>query len=647
MLFFILKILSLHENQIRIMKSGIKFYNKLIFRVSIAILLPSILLAIFMIYILYQSTTKLTEEEYINHLHEVNLNYVDYINLKMDNFSSRAKMGARYIENNQITETVFLDFTKNIALSDDLIYASAIALAPNKYNNRELGFYYSYKSKNGEILQIDFEKKTDPQYFDYPNLELDWWAVPSSNLQSGWTLPYYDKEAGMEHMVTFYQPFFNDGNFQGVITIDVSLKQLRNVLLETNNHYKDLHGARILLIANDSTFLYSRNADIVGTKIEARLFHEKKWQDEARIITNALNGKIGRDIYYSGEDDEKYVAFYTPVTSTKWSAIAIIPYDIINAEVLSEISKVATILVLILIGVLILSVFLTRSISEPIAQISRQSNEIAKGDYHAKLKTTKSGEVGRLAENFNQMSLKLKEREESLIQANKELQVLDEAKNNFLVLASHEIRTPLNGMIGITSIIKDNADEETMEMVGLLEESIDRLNNLSKRALEIVQMQIRGSEHNKQNISISPLVNEIIESHIKDIEEKDIQLFFEQKDNTEYNHYGIPEYFTSTLDELISNSIKHNLGDRKIWIHVSKGLNNTIAISFKNTGPTIPTEKIKEITKPFDIGEKHNDRNTGLGLSYVWTYLQIADGELEIKSENELNDFIIILPANN
>lgn len=624
------------------MTNYIKFYNKLIFRVSLTILLPSVIISTFMIYILYQNTTKLTEEEYINHLHDVNLNYVDLINLKMDNFASRAKMGARYIENGQIIEKNFLGFTKDIALSDDLIYASAIVLSPNNSFNLDLGFYYSYK-KNNKLEQIKFNSTSDKDYFDYTKTELDWWSSPFETLQSGWTNPYFDQDAGLEEMITYYQPVIINGNFDGIITIDVSLKQLRKILIESNDLYKGMSHANVFLLSSDSTIVFALDEELIGTKIESKHFSDPDWQDEAQIVIPAINGKTGEDIFHSSLDNQMYLAFYTTIAATNWSIVTIIPYSIIEREVINEISKAMIFVAILLLFIIVLSIFLTRSISEPIIKISKQSNEIADGNYNTKLQITKSDEVGRLAINFNNMTEKLIRREKALVQANKELQVLDEAKNNFLLLASHEIRTPLNGMIGITSIIKDMADEESKELIELLEESIERLNALSKRALEIIQMQTKASEMKKEKIEVVKLIDEILDSKAIEIHEKDLEVIFDNQNFKDGIHHGVPEYFTGVLDELISNAIKHNIGDRKIWIEIFKQ-DNGIKISIKNTGTEIPDFKIHDILKPFSLGEKHNDKNTGLGLNYVLTYINIFNGKLFIESKASTNNFIVFLP---
>ncbi|MCC7316973.1 MAG: response regulator, partial [Bacteroidales bacterium] len=85
---------------------------------------------------------------------------------------------------------------------------------------------------------------------------------------------------------------------------------------------------------------------------------------------------------------------------------------------------------------------------------------------------------------------KVRERTEQLDKANKELMVLDEAKNSFLMMISHEIRTPLNGIVGATYFLNDSLaeDNDLAEFVDMLKTSVDRLEKFSTTALIITQL---------------------------------------------------------------------------------------------------------------------------------------------------------------
>ena len=68
-----------------------------------------------------------------------------------------------------------------------------------------------------------------------------------------------------------------------------------------------------------------------------------------------------------------------------------------------------------------LSIGVSRSISKPIQELTKASAELKKGNLDYKVKVKSKDEIGELAETFNQMRLKLKQREEIAVKDRNEL----------------------------------------------------------------------------------------------------------------------------------------------------------------------------------------------------------------------------------
>src|SRR5207244_9191088 len=84
---------------------------------------------------------------------------------------------------------------------------------------------------------------------------------------------------------------------------------------------------------------------------------------------------------------------------------------------------------------------LARSISEPLAAITRASEAMARGDYNQRIPTRGSDEIARLASTFNVMA-------EQVAKSNRTLRA-------FLADVSHELRTPLTSIGGFSEAILD------------------------------------------------------------------------------------------------------------------------------------------------------------------------------------------------
>jgi len=247
-----------------------------------------------------------------------------------------------------------------------------------------------------------------------------------------------------------------------------------------------------------------------------------------------------------------------------------------------------------------------------------------------------------LEQKVDERTAQLNESNKNLDKANKKLLGLDDAKNQFLMLISHEIRTPLNGIVGSAYFLKDMIeDPELVEFLDMLKESVDRLDKFSQTALEITQMQTVGRDMKKTSVNVKSVTEQIIEENIDDINEKQLKVITEFCNTEEIN--CVEDYFKQTMVELIKNAIKFSNKSTIIYIKTTVE-DSKLKISVTDSGEVIPQEKIEEIIKPFGLGKNHYDKNVGLGLTYIQTFLDIHDASMEIKSD--VNETKITLALN-
>ncbi|MBI9061796.1 MAG: response regulator [Marinilabiliaceae bacterium] len=136
-----------------------------------------------------------------------------------------------------------------------------------------------------------------------------------------------------------------------------------------------------------------------------------------------------------------------------------------------------------------------------------------------------------LLKNMNSvLEEKVRERTKDLIQAhqkleatnreleiaNQELRQLDEAKNKFLHLISHEMRTPLNGLVGSTEILKYLVEDiDLLVSVGVLEESVKRLQRFSLDAILLTSLSMHSYHIVYEQVNIKELLGVVITKHKK------------------------------------------------------------------------------------------------------------------------------------
>lgn len=104
------------------------------------------------------------------------------------------------------------------------------------------------------------------------------------------------------------------------------------------------------------------------------------------------------------------------------------------------------------------------------------------------LDRAKRDEKVRLEQAVAERTRDLREANVKLSELNRRVSAMDRAKSSFLKSISHELRTPANGFFGATDLLLDESGEHDPELIGLLEESRERLMKLMDDAAMLVRL---------------------------------------------------------------------------------------------------------------------------------------------------------------
>ena len=148
------------------------------------------------------------------------------------------------------------------------------------------------------------------------------------------------------------------------------------------------------------------------------------------------------------------------------------------------------------------------------------------------------------------------------------------------------------------------------------------MDTLVKQLLELMKLEYGKREFNNKTFNIVELINEVIRKCKVMIDEKNIQIKFEQNDpipvvaDDFYIEQVVTNYFT--------NAIKHTKevdGIKQIEVKITKdNEKGKVRISVINTGNNIPEDHIDKIWGRFykeDTSRNRNDGGTGIGLALV------------------------------
>lgn len=225
---------------------------------------------------------------------------------------------------------------------------------------------------------------------------------------------------------------------------------------------------------------------------------------------------------------------------------------------------------------------------------------------------------------------------------------LAQMQNNFLSNMSHELRTPLNGIFGIFQFLqKEDLPPATLELVNVGMGSTRTLSLLINDILDYDKLNQGKVSYEPRPVNLAKLLGNLVALHRFNAEQKGQTLHLEIAPN-------IPAWLT--LDPLRLEQLGNNILSNAIkFTHrgsvtiSAKFCQNTLSLSFMDTGIGIPNELQKVIFDRFTQGQDNKTntfRGTGLGMAISLSLAKLMAGNISVTSKmNEGSTFVVTIPT--
>lgn len=331
------------------------------------------------------------------------LNAVNKIEKSLKTFELVAENLSYFVQSSNYTKNELLSMIETAVNKNKEIYGSTIAFEPYSFQRDSLYFApYFYKGENN--IRFTYLGGDSYNYFNW-----DWYKIPKEQNKSLWSEPYYDKGGGEIVMSTYSVPFYKilnrENKFEGVVTADISLNWLSNIV-KSLKISKSGYG---FLISQNGNFITHPSKQLIMNESIFSIAKSKNSLKLKEMGNKMMSGKSGFELIDGILSDKKYWIYYSPLPSNGWSLGVMFPED----EIMADINNLSKDAVLISIeGILILLlviIYISRSITMPLRKLSEATKDIASGNLEFDIPEIKShDEVGNLSRSFEYMRSSLK-----------------------------------------------------------------------------------------------------------------------------------------------------------------------------------------------------------------------------------------------
>ena len=251
-----------------------------------------------------------------------------------------------------------------------------------------------------------------------------------------------------------------------------------------------------------------------------------------------------------------------------------------------------------------------------------------------------SPELSEIAANIN----RLKQEAESNARLAKEN---EQRKNDLIMYLAHDLKTPLSSVIGYLTLLKDESQmskELREKYLSISLDKAERLEDLINEFFEITRFNMSNITLQYTKINLTRMLEQLIYEFKPMLKEKNLQCNLCAAADIMLRCDA--DKIQRVFDNLLRNAVIYSFENTEITIN-AQCQDKTVRIVFHNYGDTIPEEKLNRVFEQFyrlDTARSTSRGGAGLGLAIARQIVELHNGTITAKSQEEQIEFSITLP---
>jgi len=297
-----------------------------------------------------------------------------------------------------------------------------------------------------------------------------------------------------------------------------------------------------------------------------------------------------------------------------------------------------------IIAAIMIGVFMSRYITNPIVKLSRAVNYIRQGNLETRVNLTTSDEINSLADSFNDMAAELFKNQNHLTdvleqntKAKLDAEQANQSKSIFLANMSHEIRTPLTSIVGFSETLLDPElnKEEKHKSISTVIQCSHHLMQIINDILDLSKIEVGKLSIESVSVDLFRLLHEITPLADMQAREKGLQFSIQYELPLPTHIISDSLRIRQILFNLVNNAIKFTEhGHIKILVRCDPE-NEIIYFDVIDTGIGLTKDQQQKLFVSFsqaDISTTRKYGGTGLGLHLSMLLAKKLGGNIKLES---------------
>ncbi len=226
----------------------------------------------------------------------------------------------------------------------------------------------------------------------------------------------------------------------------------------------------------------------------------------------------------------------------------------------------------------------------------------------------------------------------------------EKMKDAFVANMSHDMRTPLAGIMGMTQLLRQEKDQiEQKKIVEYLHLASASLLEMVSDITDYAALNADKIHLNMASFAVRPELEQCCAIFLPQCKAKGLE--FELCIAEDVPTYIVGDAFRirQVLGNIINNAVKFT-AEGKVSVSISYK-DNALCLEVMDTGSGIAKDEQELIFTRFERGKfAHDTPGTGLGLAIVFDLVQLMQGSVSVKSDQDNGGkgacFTMLIPAN-